>query len=273
MKVSAANLLKHWIVAALCLCVALPAVPAEPVQVHHSEGTVHGFLALRNKAGRLLAVGDLTQSVHGDRVTSHLNYRFKDGSIDEETAVFSQRENFQLVSDHHVQKGPSFPHPIDLTIDVQSGQVTVRSSGKDGKEEVNNEHLDLPPDLANGIVLTIVKNIPRETHEIKLPLLVATPKPRIVQLVISAQDEDPFSLAGSNRKAMRYEIKFELGGLAGVVAPLIGKQPPPISIWISGGEAPAFVKEEGFSYEGGPIWVAELTSPVWPRSTKSHTKK
>ncbi len=50
---------------------------------------------------------------------------------------------------------------------------------------------------------------------------------------------------------MRDEIKIELGGVTGMVAPLIGKQPPDIQIWIIGGEAPAFVKEEGFLYQGG----------------------
>ena len=68
---------------------------------------------------------------------------------------------------------------------------------------------------------------------------------------------------------MRYEIKFELGGIAGVVAPLIGKQPPNINIWIIGGKAPAFVREEGPFYEGGPIWNIQLTSPVWPASPRS----
>jgi hypothetical protein len=98
-------------------------------------------------------VGDLFQVVRGDQVTSRLLFRFKDGSVDDETAVFSQRGDFQLITDHHIQKGPSFPHPMDLSIDVRSGQVTVRSPGKDGKEEVKSEHLDLTPDLVNGLIL------------------------------------------------------------------------------------------------------------------------
>jgi hypothetical protein len=74
-------------------------------------------------------------------------------------------------------------------------------------------------------------------------------------------------LLGSSRKAMRFEIKIELGGVAGVVAPLIGKQPPAIQIWIAEGPAPCFVKEEGPFFEGGPIWTIELASPVWPDSS------
>jgi hypothetical protein len=237
--------------------------------VRHMEGTVHGFLALRSKEGRVLAVGDLFQVVRGDRVTARLLFRFKDGSVDDETAVFSQRGNFQLISDHHIQKGPSFPQPMDLSIDVHSGMVKIRSSKKDGKEEVTAEHMDLPPDLVNGLILSIAKNIRPETPETKVSMVVATPKPRLVKIAISPHGEEPFSLLGSQRKAMRFVFKIEIGGLAGVVAPLIGKTPPEVQIWIIGGLAPAFVREEGPLYQGGPIWTIQLTSPVWPDLPRS----
>jgi hypothetical protein len=233
------------------------------------EGTVHGFLALRSTEGRMLAVGDLFQVVRRDRVTSRLLFRFKDGSVDDETAVFSQRGNFQLIADHHIQKGPSFPQPMDLSIDVPSGQITVRSTGKDGKEEVKSEHMDLPPDLANGLILVIAKNIQPETVETKVSMVVASPKPRLVKIAISPHGEESFSLAGSHRKAMHFVLKIELGGVAGIVAPLIGKAPPQIQIWIIGGIAPAFVREEGPLYQGGPIWTIQLTSPVWPDLPRS----
>ncbi|MEA2541971.1 MAG: hypothetical protein QOH35_3337 [Acidobacteriaceae bacterium] len=237
--------------------------------MRHMEGTVHGFLVLRSTEGRVLAVGDLFQVVRRDRVTSRLLFRFKDGSVDDETAVFSQRANFQLITDHHIQKGPSFPQPMDLSIDVPSGQITVRSTGKDGKEEVKSEHMDLPPDLANGLILVIAKNIQPETAETKVSMVVASPKPRLVKIAISPHGEESFSLAGSHRKAMHFVLKIELGGVAGIVAPLIGKAPPQIQIWIIGGIAPAFVREEGPLYQGGPIWTIQLTSPVWPDLPRS----
>jgi hypothetical protein len=124
--------------------------------------------------------------------------------------------------------------------------------------------MDLPSDLVNGLILSIAKNILPDTPETKVSMLVATPKPRLIKLAISPSDEEPFSLAGSPRKAMRYEIKIKLGGIAGLIAPLIDKQPPNVQIWIVGGEAPAFVREEGPLYQGGPTWTIQLTSPVWP---------
>ena len=238
---------------------------AEPVAVRHIEGTVHGFLVLRNTEGKPIASGDLIQVVQGNRLVSTLTFRFKDGSVDEETTVFSQRGKFRLLSNRRVQKGPSFPKPMDVSINASTGQVTVRYV-EDGKQKVETEHLDLPRDLANGLMLTLLKNLPVDAGETKVSYIAATPKPRLVKLAITRQGEETFWAAGARHRAMRYAIKVELGGLTGVVAPLLGKQPEDIHVWILGGKAPAFVRMEGQFYQGGPVWTIELTSPVWRRS-------
>ena len=54
-----------------------------------------------------------------------------------------------------------------------------------------------------------------------------------------------------------------------MVAPLVGKAPPNIDLWVIGGLAPTFVREKGPTYQDGPILTIELTSPVWPDSPKS----
>ena len=251
-----------------CVTLLLPGtMSGAPVAVRRAEGLVHGFLTLRTLAGDTLADGDLIQVARGDRVTSRLVFHFKDGSVHDETAVFSQRSNFRLLSDHLVQKGPAFQHPMEVLIDGSTGQVTVHSTDDDGKEKVETEHLNLPPDVANGLVLTLLKNVRSDAGQMTVSMVAATPKPRLVKLAITAQGEEPFSVGGSNRKATHYVVKVEIGGAAGVVAPLLGKQPPDTHVWILGGEAPAFVKSEGPLYFGGPIWRIELVSPVWPRPT------
>jgi len=103
----------------------------------------------------------------------------------------------------------------------------------------------------------------------RLADLVATPKPRLVKLTITSHGEDTLTTAGSRHRATHYVVKVELGGIAGVVAPLIGKQPQDTHVWILGGKAPAFVKMEGPLYQGAPIWRIELTSPVWQQSQHS----
>ena len=236
---------------------------SEPVAVRHREGIVHGFLTLRTLDGTLLADGDLIQLANGDRVTARVVFHFKDGSTHDETAVFSQRDRFRLLTDHLVQTGPAFPQPLDLSIDAQSGQTTVRYADKDGHQKVDTEHLDLPPDLGNGIILTLLKNIPPAASTAAVSFVAATPKPRLVKLQISAAGDEPFSTGGMRRKARHYIAKVDIGGLSGVLAPLLGKQPPDSHIWILEGEAPAFVKAEQPLYTGGPLWRIELASPVW----------
>jgi hypothetical protein len=83
------------------------ALPADTVPVRHTEGLMHGFLVLQTLDGKPIADGQMTQDAHGDRVTDHLIFRFRDGSIYEDTTVFSQRQTFRLMSDHLIQRGPS----------------------------------------------------------------------------------------------------------------------------------------------------------------------
>lgn len=250
----------------LLLCSSV--LPAEQVAVRYAEGLVHGFLALRNTSGVTLADGELLQVARGDRVTSRLVFRFKDGSLLDETAVFSQRGQFRLISDHLVQKGPSFPQPLEMSIDCATGRVTVHYTEKDGEPKVADERMDLPADLANGMILTLLKNVRADQLPASLSMVAATPKPRLVKLALSVAGEDRFTTGGTPHRATHYAVKVEIGGVAGLVAPLVGKQPPDSHVWVVGGEAPAFVKSEGPMFLDGPMWRIELVSPVWPRTAK-----
>ncbi len=264
------SLLAALVFAGAALC--YPAsILAEPVPVRYAEGLVHGFLSLRTLDGTLVANGDLIQVACGDRVTARLIFRFKDGSLSDETAVFSQRGQFRLLSSHLVQKGPTFKTPLDATIDGASGQVTVRYMD-DGKQKVEAEHLELPPDLANGMILTLLKNVRPSAPPASLSMVAYTPKPRIVKLALSVAGEDRFATSGSARKATHYVVKIEIGGLSGLIAPLVGKQPPDSHVWVLGGDAPAFVKSEAPMFLGGPVWRIELVSPTWPKPAATENK-
>jgi len=238
---------------------------AEPVPVRQKEGLIHGFLLLRASTGDLLATGDWTQVTAGDRVTSILAFRFKDGSVHEETAVFSQRRIFRLLTYHLVQKGTAFKRPTDMTLNVSTGQVTVHYTD-DGKDKTVTEHLTLPADVANGIVSTLMHDLDPKSPRTELSMVVSTPKPRLVKLIISPEGDDTFSIGGATHKATRYVVKIELGGITGIVAPIVGKQPPDTRVWMLGGSTPAFLKSEGPLCDECPIWRIELAVPVWPKS-------
>src|SRR5829696_3618867 len=128
-------------------------VHTEPITVRYPEGLVHGFLVLRSLDGTTLANGDLLQTNSGSRVMSQLKFRFKDGSVHEETASYTQRGQFRLVNYRLIQKGGTFPRSIDMSFDTAKGNVVVRHT-KEGEERVESEQLELPDDLANGFILT-----------------------------------------------------------------------------------------------------------------------
>jgi len=124
---------------------------AEPIAVRNVEGSLQGFLVLRTTDGKTIASGNLTQTVQGNRVALHLVFRFRDGSLYDEMATFTQEGSFRLINDHLIQKGPKFPKPLDVQIDTASGTVTVHYQDK-GQDKVETEQMDLPDDLANGVI-------------------------------------------------------------------------------------------------------------------------
>jgi hypothetical protein len=236
---------------------------ADPVPVRHVQGTNHGFLTVHTQEGKLIARGELTQVVEGERVISHLVYRFLDGSVDDETTIFTQHNTFQLISDHHIQRGPSFPEPIDFL--VESGKATNRSQDKNGKEKFESIAIETPPDTYNGLTLTVLTNIEPTLPQTNYAFVAPTAKPRLVHVSIKHVGETGFSAGGLRHKAIEFLLHVEIGGIAGAVAPIIGKQPADTHVWILRGLAPTFVREEGQFYVGGPIWRVDQVAPSLPR--------
>ncbi len=244
---------------------------AEPIPVRHVQGASRGFLALKDTAGHTIGYGDLIQTVRGERVTSRLTFHFRDGSFDEDTTVYSQHGTFKLITDHHIQRGPSFPKPLDAFIDAANSTIVSRSRAQDGTEKVETQHLDMPPDVSNGMALTLIGNLAFATPVTRLAYVSSsTDKSRLVHLAVSPVGLVPFTVAGSTRKAMEFVVRIELGGVAGVVAPLLGKQPDDVHVWIVDGAVPVVLATEGQLYQGGPIWRVELASPTWPSPEKAH---
>src|SRR5438552_14315038 len=224
-------------------------VSADQVPVRHMEGLMHGFLALRTLDGKRLADGEMSQVAEGDRVTSRLIFRFKDGSVYDGTTIFSHRGAFPVLSDHLVQRGRSFKQPMETSIDASSGQITVRYKDSAGKDKILNERRDLPPDVANGLLFTLVKHIHPNVPQTTVSMVATTPKPRVVKLEILPEGQKTIASGNTQHETVRYVVKVKIGGVAGLVAPLFGKQPPDTHVWVLTGNAPAFVKFEGPIYE------------------------
>ena len=253
------------------LAFAAAYVHAEPVTVRYAEGVAHGFVRLRAPDGALLADGETTQVRRGNRITSRLMFRFRDGSTYDETTVFLERRQFRLVTEHVIQRGPSFPQAIDMFIDAASGHVTVKYTEKDDpkQEKVASEHFDLPDDVANGLVQTLLKNLRPGDAPITFSYVAPTPKPQLVKLAVSVAGRQRFSSGRLSRVAIDYLVKVDIGGVKGVVASVLGKQPPDSHVWILDGSVPTFVRAAEPFFAQGPLWTIEVASPQFASDRKA----
>ena len=250
------------------LSISSAAQAPQAVPVRHVQGTSHAFLVLRTESGAVLGYGELLQLIQGEHVNSRLTYHFRDGSIDDDTTVFSQHVGFHLVRDHHVQRGPFFSKDSDFLVE-ENGDITLRTVDRDGKEKVETNHIDLPPDVSNGFTGTMLLNVAPNSGPFKLGLVAPAGKGRLIQLSIDIAGEEPFSpVLGVRRKATVFRVHPELGGVAGVVAPVIGKQPKDYFIWILGGQVPGLVRAIGPLELGGPIVSVEPAGASYPPAAK-----
>jgi hypothetical protein len=247
----------------VALAIAAPRITADRVPVAQRQGAIHGFLILRDQDGKEIAVGDEINEVRGSVIHARTVFRFRDGSIDDEETWYRQGGDFQLIRDHHVQKGPSFPKPSDVTIDVTKSEVDWVDMSAGGNQ-AKSQHMGFPSDLANGMVPLLVQNLPQHASEWKLTYLAIDTKPRIVTLDIKPDGSDKVLIGVDGREAARFNIHTDIGGIAGVVAPIVGKQPRDLKMWFLGGAAPIFVRMEGQFFEDGPIWTVMLAAPAWP---------
>ena len=219
---------------------------------------MHRLMIARSETGTIIASGEFSQVVQGDEVTMRLTYKFLDGSLDDETTTYKQQDIFRLVRNHHIQKGPYFAKPVDFSVEAANGIATSRTADKNGKIHIESEHMELPDDLANGFVGTLLLNVPQNRTPFRVGILAPVNGGRLIRILISPEGEQPFHTTGQTLKATVFRIHPELGGIVGVIAPLIGLQPKDVMVWVLEGEEPAVVRIVGQLGGYGPVVSSEL---------------
>ena len=199
----------------------------------------------------------------GDLLESQLVFRFKDGSLHDEKVAFSQQRVFTLITYHLVQRGPSFPEQLDVSLDRRSAQYTVRSQrGTQGKEDVQSGQFDLPKDVYNGMLIMVSKNLPKGTDE-TVSVLAFTPAPQVVPVQLHAIEEQSIQIGDHSSKATHFTFTPQLGMMKEWLGKVTGKLPAEFhyDCWNMVDGIPSFVQYEGPLQLLGPIWRIELVSP------------
>jgi len=229
---------------------------AAPVEVRFLEGVTRGFLVLRSTTGQTVAQGDLIQTAHPDRVDSQMVFRFKDGSLYDERVTFSQQHVFTLLSYRLVEKGPSFPEPMDVSFERTQGRYRVTSTEK-GREKTSIGTLDLPPDVYNGMIVMILRNLPVRRAE-TVHFVAFTPTPRVIQLELEPAGDEKLQLGEQEAHATRFAVNPKLGILLSLAARVLGKKPSRYECVVWTKDVPAFIRCDGPLRLNGPAYRFEL---------------
>jgi len=250
------------LVMATLFCASL--LEAGSVNVRMVEGHTRGFLVLRTMSGKALAHGEMAQRCSGRLVHGHLTLNFADGSLWDEHVTYSQEKVFRLEAFRHVQRGPSFP-TSEVSFDRGSGRFQARIQDKKGDEvKEASGPFDMPADLYNGMTLVLLKNSAPGAG-VSGQMAVFGPKPRLIKMELIHEGEDTIRVGPITKTAWRYLVKLEIGGLTGVLASVVGKDPPDLRYWLMAGDVPAFARFQGAMYMNGPVWRIELTPVEWPK--------
>ncbi|SDF75363.1 hypothetical protein [Terriglobus roseus] len=245
-------------VAILSTVAMLLAASAETIPVRHIQRPLHRLMVARTQDGKTVAGGEFTQTTAGDEVTIHLIYRFVDGSVDDEMTTYTQRNRFRLVRYHHVEKGPYFTKPFDFAVEAATGTVTNRTTDTNGTTHAESKHMNLPDDLANGIVGTLLLNVPHNTAPFRVSMLAPFGGGRLVQLLISPESDQIVQLEGQTFQATVFRVHPVLNGFVSIFARLIGLQPKDVRVWVLEGDDPAVAVVIGQLGGYGPVISSDL---------------
>jgi hypothetical protein len=237
---------------------------AAPIPVKFVEGLTRGYLVLRDVQGRILAHGDLLQVVHGDQVEKQMVFRFNDGSLYDERVTYTEKGVFRLETYRLTQRGPAFTEDAELELDASTGAYRMKTrERKDGKEKSKDGKVDLPDDVYNGLLMTIVKDLPKGGATVHF--VAFSPDPRVIELEFVRSGEHKIVVGDLEQTAVHYTIKPKLGFWLKVAATLLDRKPEDLHAWVAMDHVPAFVGFEGAFNTPGPTWRIEVVSPQLAR--------
>jgi hypothetical protein len=196
--------------ALLPLCALLLSFPTRGVPLRYPQADLHGFPSMSDQSGKLIADGELTQKLKGDRLLVHAVWRFKDGRIaveDDQLRLKPElsQDTFRWVERHGKRELRR------IEVDFRTGRATV-THYKDGKPETWNEKLDLPAGKAfTGYSTALAVSQLRDELADKearreLTFVAFTPKPRTVSLEISRSQGVRIRAAGRELAADLYTL-------------------------------------------------------------------
>ena len=206
----------------LSLCALLFSLPSWGVALRYPQADLHGFPSMSDQSGKLIADGELTQKLEGNRLVVHSVWRFKDGRVAIEDDRLRLEPELAQDSFRWVERRGK-AHLRRIEVDFRTGKATVTHFNQ-GKPETWTEKLDLPAGKAftgysTALAVAQLRDELQKDARGELIFVAFTPKPRTVSLEISRQQGVHVRAAGRELAAdlftLHPKIPFPISLFAG----------------------------------------------------------
>jgi hypothetical protein len=250
--------MRSWsIIMACAIGAAASAAAAEPVVVRYALGTLHGFPSMSDAAGRVIADGELSQELKGDRLTVKARWVFADGLRAEEHDAF--RVGQEVVQEQYAwietREGQELRR---FEVDLTTGKALAATRSSKGKVKREEAKLKVPHGRSFagfGVALVASQFLLEAGAHAELTVVAFTPKPRAVTLEVRRDGEEHIPVAGRSIRCNRYtlhpRIPFPQKLFAGV---------RDARLWLTHSEPPALVRaEQNLATKDDPVVIIDVT--------------
>jgi len=216
---------------------------AVAIELTEPAGAAHGYPGLCDLNGKKLADGEFRQWMEEDRLHIVITYKFKDGQLFEEKALFRQQP--ELAQEHwswrELKDGkPSREFTADFLSKTARAQLHNEQEPKDISEQIEVE----PGRTFAGFGFTLaLGNLRKQLlkgEQVELKAVGFAPKPQVVTVKISHGGLDRMKMSGRFLKGDRFIVHPEIP----VVAKLFVKVPD-TKIWLTNPLPAGFLRWEG----------------------------
>ena len=249
----------NWALFAVSMAALLAVDSALPVELTELSGAAHGYPALRDASGKMLADGEFMQWVEDGRLHVKIIYRFKGKRRIEENAVLRQQPEVK-------QEEWSWREKQDGQV-VREFAVNFASGTATAQKRENNElkHWDEkievePGKTFAGFGFTLaIQNLRKRLlagEQIELKAVGFRPKPQVVTVQISHAGVNRMEMSGRSVKGDHFVVHPEVPAIAKLFVHV-----PDTQIWLTNPAPPGFLRWEGPVAEpNDPIVRVDLVS-------------
>ena len=226
------------------------AASAGAVDLKWREGTVRGFPVLVDPgSGQVVAQGDYTQRVSGNRLFVTTAFDFGDGRKVEERTEFVQGKQLVQKQWHWTETVGGAPQRL-FEVDFDTGEAHAMKVEKGERKEWKGKVQVTPGEtFGGGGFAFALKNLAEQLKggdSVELSAVAFTPQPRVVKVKVLGQGQDTVRLTGRSLPAEHLVIQPEIPWIA---KPFV--HAPDNHLWFHRGTPPTFLRADGPLMEPG----------------------